>query len=240
MARPVKRRAYESPLRREQAAETRRRILDAAQELFERDGYAASSMTAIGAAAGVSLKTVYLAFETKSGLLRALWHWLLRGEQDTVPVGQQTWYREVLEEGDPERRLRLNMRNSIMVKRRSGAMLEVIRDAASLDPDIGALWARIQGEFHDNQRAVVQSIADNHALAPGLDVGTATDILWALNHPSLYALLVGQRGWSPERYEHWLGDLLSEQLLAPDAAPTSRPDGVPRKPAARRVRPLSQ
>jgi AcrR family transcriptional regulator len=213
MARSVKRRAYESPLRREQAAETRRRILDAAQELFERDGYAATSMSAVAAAAGVSLKTVYLAFETKSGLLRAVWHLLLRGEQDTVPVDQQAWYREVLDEPDPERQLRLNMRNSLTVKTRAGAMLEVIRDAASVDPDIGTLWARIQTEFHENQREVVQSIADKHALAPSLDVATATDILWSLNHPSLYALLVGERGWAPERYERWLADLLCDRLL---------------------------
>jgi AcrR family transcriptional regulator len=213
MARRVKRRAYESPLRREQAAGTRRRILDAAQALFERDGYAATSMSAIAAAAGVSLKTVYLAFETKSGLLRALWHLLLRGEPDTVPVGRQPWYREVLDEPDPGRQLRLNMRNSLAVKTRAGAMLEVIRDAASVDPDIGALWARIQTEFHDNQREVVQSIAAKHALAPGLDVVTATDILWSLNHPSLYALLVGERGWSAERYEQWLADLLCDRLL---------------------------
>jgi AcrR family transcriptional regulator len=215
MAEPVKARRYDSPLRREQAAATRRKILGAAQELFERDGYAATSMAAIATAAGVSLKTVYLSFENKSGVLRGLWHLLLRGDRDTVAVGEQDWYRAVLEEPDPQRQLRLNMRNSLMVKSRAGAILEVIRDAASSDPDIGDLWARIQIEFHDNQRAVVQSIADKGALAPGVDVDGAADVLWALNHPNLYALLVGERGWSPERYEQWLGELLREQLLAP-------------------------
>ena len=69
MAGRVKRnRSYDSPLRREQAARTREQILDSAKELFERDGYAATTMAAIASAAGVSLKTVYLAFETKSGL----------------------------------------------------------------------------------------------------------------------------------------------------------------------------
>jgi AcrR family transcriptional regulator len=215
MSEPVKagRRPYNSRLRQEQAAVTRRQILDAAQELFERDGYAATSMAAIASAAGVSLKTVYLAFETKSGLLRALWHVLLRGERDSVPVDEQDWYREVLDEPDPERQLRLNMRNSRTVKVRAGAIMEVIRAAAPADPDIGALWARIQKEFHDNQRAVVQSLAHKRALKAGLDVAGATDILWALNHPSLYALLAGERGWSPERYEQWLGDLMCSQLL---------------------------
>ncbi|HET6869632.1 MAG TPA: helix-turn-helix domain-containing protein [Solirubrobacteraceae bacterium] len=206
-------RRYDSPLRREQAAGTRRQILAAAKELFERDGYAATSMAAIASTAGVSLKTVYLVFDTKSGLLRALWHLLLRGEEDSVPVGEQDWYQEVLDEPDPERQLRLNARNSLVVKTRAGAILEVIRDAASADPEIAALWGRIQTEFHANQRGIVQSIADKHALAPGLDVATASDILWALNHPTLYSLLAGERHWTTKRYERWLADLFCAQLL---------------------------
>jgi AcrR family transcriptional regulator len=214
MADPVKRRrTYNSELRSQQAAQTRRKILQAAQELFETEGYAATSMAAIAAAAGVSLKTVYLAFETKSGLLRALWHLLLRGERDSAPVAEQTWYRAVLEEPDPDRQLRLNIRNSLIVKTRAGKMLDVIRSAASADPEIGSLWARIQTEFHDNQRAIVQSIADKQALATHLDVAGATDILWALNHPNLYMLLAGERSWSPERYERWLSDLLCAEIL---------------------------
>ena len=43
-------------------------------------------MAAVAADAGVSLKTVYVVFETKSGLLRAIWHHVLRGDGDGVPV----------------------------------------------------------------------------------------------------------------------------------------------------------
>src|SRR5437879_13615860 len=113
MIEPVKpRRRYNSPHRREQAAATRREILAAAQRLFEQQGYAATTMAAIAAEAGVALKTVYVAFETKSGVLRALWHLLLRGDEDNVPVAEREWYRAVLEEPDPERQLALNARNS--------------------------------------------------------------------------------------------------------------------------------
>src|SRR3954454_15680491 len=107
MPKAVKR-AYDSPRRREQAAATRREILAAAQRLFERQGYAATTMAAVAAEARVALKTVYLAFETKSGLLRALWHLLLRGDEEKSPVAERHWYREVLEEPDPQRQLRLN------------------------------------------------------------------------------------------------------------------------------------
>src|SRR5436309_629909 len=161
MAESVKpKRRYESPRRREQAAATRREILEAAQLLFERQGYAGTTMAAIASEARVALKTVYVAFETKSGVLRALWNMLLRGDEGEAPVGERTWYREVLEEPDPERQLRLTARNSRAVKLRVGAVITVIHAAAPTDPDIEALWSRIQTEFHANQRAIVQSIAD--------------------------------------------------------------------------------
>jgi AcrR family transcriptional regulator len=213
MAERVKTRRYNSPRRREQAAATRAAILAAAARLFERDGYASTSMAAIAAEAGVALKTVYLAFETKSGLLRALWHRLLRGDRDDVPVGDQAWYRAVLAEPDPERQLELNAHNSRLVKQRAGGLLAVFRGAAGADPDIAALWDRIQREFHANQRTIVESLAAKGALRDGLTVDRAADILWTINHPSTYSLLVDERGWTPEQYDAWLADASRSQLL---------------------------
>ena len=206
-------RAYDSPRRREQAAQTRELILDAAQRLFESDGYAATSMAAIAAAAGVALKTVYLGFGAKPALLRAVWHRALRGDRDEVPVGDQDWFRRVLEEPEPHRRLLLNAHNSRIVKERAGSIMEVIRAAAPGDAEIGELWSTIQREFHANQRTVVESLAKDGALRAGLDVDSAADTLWALNHPTLYHLLTTERGWTADRYEAWLGDLLATELL---------------------------
>lgn len=216
MARDVKTRSYNSPRRREQAAATRIEILRAAQELFVRDGYAATTMAAIAAEAGVATKTVYLAFETKSGVLRALWNRLLRGDPDDVPVAGQQWYREAVEEEDPVRQLRLNARNSRERKTRMGALFTVIRSGALVDPDIEALWNRIETEFHENQRLIVESLGEKQALRAGLDADRGTDMLWAINHPALWELLVDGRGWTPEDYERWTGDVACSQLL--DAA----------------------
>src|SRR3954464_6408389 len=124
---PVKpKRRYDSPRRREQAAATRKAILEAAQKLFEEQGYPPTSMAAIAAEAGVALKTVYAAFETKSGVLTALWNRLLRGDDEPVPVGARDWYRDVLEEPDPRRQLQLNARNARVARERLGPLLEVI------------------------------------------------------------------------------------------------------------------
>ena len=216
-------RRYDSPRRREQAAVTRLEILDAAQRLFERDGYAATTMAAIAAEARVALKTVYVAFETKSGVLRALWNQRLRAGAEDVPIAQHPWYREVLQEPDPDRQLRLNARNSREGKLRVAALAEVIRSAAPLDPDIQALWTRIGDEYHANQRAIVQSLSDKQALHPDLDLEGATDILWTLNHPNTWQLLVRERGWTPERYERWSAQTAIAQLLTPQGSPQRQP-----------------
>jgi AcrR family transcriptional regulator len=196
-----------------QALATRRSILDAAQLLFERDGYVATTMDAIASEAGVALKTVYIAFMTKSGLLRALWDLLLKGDTDDAPISQRAPYLEVLDEPDPERKLRLNARNSRIAKARLGGMLSVIRSAAVVDDDCARLWRLIQTDFYDNQRVIVDDIDRRGGLRPGLDPTAATDILWTLNHPDTWLLLANERHWTPEQFETWFGDITCHQLL---------------------------
>jgi AcrR family transcriptional regulator len=206
-------RRYHSPRRQQQAAETRRAILDAADELFAERGYASTTVAAIAAHADVATKTVYFTFETKGAVLRALWNLRLRGDEEGVPVAERDWYRKVLDEPDPERKLRLNARNSRRGKVRIGGIANVIRAAADVDPEVAALWDRIESDYRENQRAVVVSLRELKALRPGLTVEHAADALWLLNHPNQWHLLVVRRGWSPNRYERWTGDTACSLLL---------------------------
>lgn len=208
-------RAYNSQRRKSQAAATRVAVVEAARTLFERDGYVATTMEAVAVEAGVSLKTVYLAFTTKSGLLRAVWDLLLKGDLDDAPVADRPMYREMLEEKDPEKQLRMNAHNARVAKSRIAVVLRVIRTAAALDADAASLWALIQSDFYDNQRVLVASIHARGGLRRDLDVERATDILWTLNHPDVWLLLNGERGWTPERFEEWFAQITCDQLLPP-------------------------
>ena len=138
---------------------------------------------------------------------------LLKGDLDDAPVAERPWYTELLAEPDPHRALALTAQNSRIVKTRIGPILRVIRDAAPVDEDLAALWELIQTDFLANQRAIVESLADKGVLRPGLDVDRATDLLWTLNHPDVWLLLVGRRGWSPEEWESWFATASQEQLL---------------------------
>ncbi|MGH9282039.1 MAG: TetR/AcrR family transcriptional regulator, partial [Acidimicrobiales bacterium] len=184
MAPPAKgSRRYDSPHRREQAAATRRAVLEAAERLFHEQGFAATTMPAIAAKAGVAVKTVYLALGTKSDVIHALWDLRLGGDDQPIPVPERPWYLALLDEPDPVLILQRLADRSALVKHRAGAVLQIVRDAAGADPDVARLWATIQGEFHQVLVPVVARLHDLGALAGHLDVAEATDILWALNHP---------------------------------------------------------
>jgi AcrR family transcriptional regulator len=223
MDRTVKpRRRYESPRRREQAAATRQAILQAAERLFANRGYVGTSVGEVAEEARVALKTVYAVFGTKAEVLRALWNLRMRGDEDPVPMAERPWYREIVDEPVPQRRLVLVAHNVRVVRERTAHVTEIVRQAAPADEQIAALWERFQRDFYElGVRGIVKTLERDGVLAA--DPTTAADIGWTLTHPDLYQLLVHHRGWSPEAYERWLGDTLCAQLIKDRDASAPRP-----------------
>ena len=73
--------------RREQKAlATRRRILEAAEMLFVRDGYAATTIAAIADPADVAVQTVYAVFGTKRAMLNELLAVRVVGDDEAAPL----------------------------------------------------------------------------------------------------------------------------------------------------------
>ena len=85
-------------------------------------------------------------------------------------------------------------------------------NAAPAEPELAALWAEIAERRAANMRRFVADLATVTPLR--IDPGQAADIVWATNANEMYQLLVGQRGWSPERYESFLADTWRRLLLA--------------------------
>src|SRR5205823_6931549 len=103
--------------------------------------------------------------------------------------------------------------------------LRVIREAAVTEPALAGLWDRIETEFRAVLGGFAGRLAALGALAPGVDVGFATDLLWTLNHPDTWYLLVQGCGWSEDAYEQLVGDTLIAQLLGLSPAPAGRRRG---------------
>lgn len=215
--RPARR--YDSPRRREQAQQTRRTILEAARRLFAARGYAATTLPAIARAAGVSAPTVTAVFGTKGALLDALIGLSVRGDAGATPLEQRPWWQEMLAEPDPRQLLRRYAAVIRRIHEASSDVYEIVRGAATAEPEIAAVLRQRGEQRLQDLRAVANALADRGALAPGTGVDRATDLLWALGAAEMYRLLVGERGWSPEQYEAWLAAAVTQSVVEPGAAP---------------------
>jgi hypothetical protein len=104
-------------------------------------------------------------------------------------------------------------RNSGHIKRRTAALVAVMRRAAQAEAEIGDLWQAFEDQFRENQRLVAQSVAAKGRLRDELEAAEAAEIIGLLNHPFVYYLAVVEHGWSEERFQRWLVNALIHQLL---------------------------
>jgi AcrR family transcriptional regulator len=204
--------------RAQKALATRRRILDAAEALFVRDGYAATTIVAIAGQADVAVQTVYAVFGTKRAVLSELLAVRVTGDHDTTPLKDRDDWRAMEAETDPRRQLGLLAAIATRIGERMGALYNVLAGAAGSDPEIADMHRFQQQRRHSDQRRVARSLARKGALRPGLSEAHATDIMWAVANPTLHRSLVAERQWAPGEYERWLAHVLTCSLLETEDA----------------------
>jgi AcrR family transcriptional regulator len=210
MPAPVKRR-YDATRRRQAAARTRTAILDAARDLFTERGYTATPMTAIAERAGVALDTVYASVGRKPELARLLIETAISGTDQAIPAEQRDYVRAVQAAPDAQTKIALYAAAVTAIAPRLALVLAIIQQAAHTEPELAALWDEIAERRAANMRRFVADLATVTPLR--IDPSEAADIVWATNATELYQLLVGQRGWSPQRYERFLTDTWRRLLL---------------------------
>jgi AcrR family transcriptional regulator len=203
-------RPYDSSNRRLAAQERREQVLQAASARFAADGYAATSVAAVAADAGVSPEMVYKAFGAKPGLVRALMLQALAGE-GPVPAEERS---DALTDApfDPRDVIAGWARLTVEVSPRAAPVALLVREAAASD----AAAARLRAELDQRRLERMRHNADaiRAHLRPGLGVEAAGDVLFAFSAPELYELLVMQRGWALPAYAEFVRRGLVAQLLA--------------------------
>ncbi len=211
---PVKpRRRYDSARRAEQARQTRAAIIEAAQGLFLRHGFAATTIAAIAAAAQVSVETIYKAFGGKPGLVRAICDVALAGE-GPVPAETRSDHLQ-LHEPDPRRIIRGWGELTVEVAPRIAPIILLVRSAAAADPEMAGLLAEIDAARLRRMTANARNLAAAGHLRHDISVEQAGEVMWTYSSPELYELLVLTRGWPPDRYGTFIADAMIAALLPP-------------------------
>jgi AcrR family transcriptional regulator len=206
-------RRYDSARRKEQARQTRAAILEAAQRLFGERGYAASTVEAIAAEAGVAVDTVYATFGSKRGVLSNLMDVRVGGDDQPIGVLDRPEPQRVRRDPSQRRQLAAFASDVTAIIERSRPVDDIIRSAAAVDGEIATMRSRLHETRYQNMQQFVGWLAANGPLREGLSQADAAAIVWSLTSPEIHRLLRVDRAWSTERYSEWLAETLTRTLL---------------------------
>lgn len=200
------RRRYNSLRRVAQAHQTRAEIADAARRLFVSQGWAATTVRDVAREAGVSVPTVYAAYQNKAGLA-----WALVDAADlSADLPRQV--EELEATTDPQRHLAAMAGYDRRLFERAGDLIALVREAGRTEPELADLYREAR-QGADHTRVQVFSSWPGGTLRAGLDIPTAVDIYAALCNVDVYTTLTTERSWSPDRVERWWAETLARDLL---------------------------
>jgi len=206
-------RHYASAVRAEQVRATRRAVVEAARNLFVRQGWSATSIEQVAAAAGVSRATVFTV-GGKPELLKLAYDTAIGGDDEDIAMADRPAIRELAAAPDLDALVARYVELVVATDVRVAGIYLALRAAADADDRVRALFAEVQAQRVAGAAGFVATLTARGWLRPGLDPEVAADVLWTLLDPGVYAALVEDRGWPPKRFAAWWERTLRTQLLA--------------------------
>jgi len=207
-------RAYHSPVRTARAEETRRSIIGAATALLVTEGFEATTVRRIAERAHVNIDTIYRTIGRKPDVLRAVVESALSGTPEAVPAEQRDYVQRIRAARSAAEKIDIYAVAITAIQQRLAPVFSAVRDAARSDPSSAALWQEISERRARNMRDFAHDLRATKELRADLDDDAVADIIWSMNAPEYWILLVEDRGWAPERFRDWLADAWRRLLLA--------------------------
>jgi AcrR family transcriptional regulator len=187
--------------------------LEAAQELFTRDGYVTTTIAAIAEHAGVAVQTVYASTKSKRDILKGILDLAISGEDEQVPIQASSRWREIEAEPEPRTKLRRLARLHREICVRESTRLRHHGRRCRSDPEIRTLMHDMANQRYQDHHRLAKTLHQSGHIRRDLSSRRAADIIWALANERSYLALVHDRRWSTEDYEIWFANQLIAALL---------------------------
>jgi AcrR family transcriptional regulator len=207
----VKRR-YDTSQRREGARQRRRAVVIAAQELFERDGFRATTLAAVAQRAGVSVKGLYNTFGSKAELAKAVFDFVVAGDDEPTPVIERPEQQAMRAEPEVRRKMAMFSAGLAVRHDRSAKVITLIRDGRHVDESLTPVWQQLSNEALMGATLIGRGWLETGELRPGIDLDEVRDVLSNYFRVDHYEWLVLQQGWSLQRYADWLSATIIDTL----------------------------
>jgi AcrR family transcriptional regulator len=206
-------RVYRSDLRADQARATRRQVVTAASRLFAERGYAATTIAAVAAEAGVSRKTVFTSVGGKVQLMKLAYDWAIAGDDEPLAQVERPEIREL--QAEPDAAVVIEKYVGLLEESltRVAPIHDALRSAADVDDQARELLETMEKQRLRGMGMFAADLDSRGVLRKGLTREGAADLLWFYIQPIHWDLLVQQRGWSRAAYRTWLRTSLELHLL---------------------------
>jgi AcrR family transcriptional regulator len=191
-------------LRAARVQQNEERILRAAHALFARDGYQATTLTAVADAAGVAHRTVYVRFGTKAALLKRVIDMALVGDLAPIDVVSREWYRTATTAPTLEARIAAFAKGSARLMGSAAGVIAVARQAEPAEPLLADAARAGRAATRDAVRAFWTCARDDGLLPPGCDLTWLAGTTSVLAHAETYLLMRETLRMTPGQYQNWL------------------------------------
>ena len=205
-------RAYDGSRRQADARQRQRRIVEAATDLFTRQGFGATSINQIASAADVSAQTIYATYTSKAGVLAKAIDVAVAGDFDGAPVIERV--PALGGATRPQLFARFAEFAGIVcaLNQRVAPLIRVLEQSASSDAALGQLRSQLVDAIRSDAMHWVGQLGPDR-LRPDMSEREVADVLAATSSPAVFSMLTVDSGWTPERYERWLAGALPGLLL---------------------------
>ncbi len=191
-------------LRATRVLENEERILRAAHALFVRNGYQATTLTAVADAAGVAHRTVYVRFGTKAALLKRVIDMAIVGDLAPIDVVSREWYRTATTAPTLQERIAASAKGSARLVTSAADVIAVARQAESTEPLLAEAAHAGRVATRDAVRAFWTCARDDGLLPAGCDLTWLADTTSVLAHAETYLLMRETLRVTPGQYQNWL------------------------------------
>lgn len=204
------RRKYDNSRRRADAEARQRNIIEAATALFVQQGFGATTIDQIAAAADVSPQTIYGTYGSKAAVLFRAIEVAVAGDYDETPLMQRA---PVLAEiSGHHSRFAAAAKFVREMHDRVAPLMRVMEGAAAIDSTLEESRTRLLQQIRSGCAVWIAQL-DPKALRPGLSEDQAIDVMFTVQAPHLYSLYTVELGWTADQYEKWLAHALPHLLL---------------------------
>jgi AcrR family transcriptional regulator len=205
-------RAYDVTGRQAQARARQRAVVVAAKELFERDGFRPTTIAAVAARTGVSAESIYKRFGSKAALAKAVFDYVIAGDDEQIPVRERPEIEVVLAEPDVRRKIALYVDGLVRRVERSAKVQMLIRDGRHVDDSLDPVWQMLHDEGLTGMTMLGRHLLDTGQMRADVELDEVRDVLWNYIAVDHYERLVLDRGWPVRRYAAWLTRAITAAL----------------------------